>query len=264
MSGYPYTEFKNIEICFSEIKINGKNKYEVRKTSISQINNEFIVIINPFGEAYPEKDLKEKLCFNVIKEYITDGGIFVNVAGFPFFYAWDVLNGKPIAISEEKLMVPSSIKVELDKLSGKIRKAVIERYTLALLFSGSLFWREFDAVTTSDTPEHAEAFELEVYQTEEDKRIADDLVNVGGGNKVREFRALTKDTKNLIPLLRASRPDFGEVYPIAAIPYGFGYLIVGGMNMVGKAEFEKLVVGVDNFCTWVIEKSEKKELLITY
>jgi len=28
--------------------------------------------------------------------------------------------------------------------------------------------------------------------------------------------------------------------------------------MISKAEFEKLIVGVDNFCTWVIEKSEKR------
>lgn len=259
--GYPWTEFNNIEVWknrFSQIKINGKAKYKVEDISISQISNEFAIIINPFGEAYPEKDLKRKLCFSIIREYIEDGGIIVNVAGFPFFYAWDVINGRRIALSEERLMIPSSVKVELDKLTGEIRKVVMEQYKLSLLFSGSLFWREFEAITTADTPVHAGAFLLEVYQSEEDREVAGDLVSVAGSNKVREFRAPTKDTKNCIPLLRASRPDFGEVYPIAAIPYGLGYLIVGGMNTISEVEFEKLVVGVDNFCSWVAKKAKGK------
>jgi hypothetical protein len=94
---------------------------------------------------------------------------------------------------------------------------------------------------------------VEVYQKDEDKRIAGDLVNVGGSNKIQEFRAIVK---NCIPLLRASRPEpeFKEIYPIAAVPYGWGYLITAGVNMVSLAEFEKLVVAVDNFCNWFRSK----------
>jgi len=53
--------------------VDGKNKYEVEEINASQISNKFVVIINPFDEAYPEKDTKEKAAFDIIKDYIRDG-----------------------------------------------------------------------------------------------------------------------------------------------------------------------------------------------
>jgi len=256
---YSYTEFKSIDIWaefFAQITANGNRKYDVEEISISEISNEFAVIINPFGEVYPEKDFKRKLCFNIIKNYIGDGGIFVNVAGFPFFYGWDVVNGKSVALIEEKLMVPETIRVELDKLGGKVKRAIIEQFKTVLLFSGSLFWREFDAVTTSDTPVHSGPFLLDIYQKDEDRQKVGDLVNIGKDSKIWEFRAVTERTKNLIPLLRARRPEFGEVYPIAAIKYGWGYLIVGGMHLKSENEFERLAAAVDRFCEWVARSTQ--------
>jgi len=182
------------------------------------------------------------------------------VAGFPFFYGWNVREGKRIPIVEEKLMIPSSIRVKLDRLSGEVKKLIVKQFKLVLLFSGSLFWREFDAVTTSDTPIHSGPYLLEVYQKDEDKQIVGDLVNIGESNKVWEFRAVTGKTKNLIPLLRARRPEpeFGEVYPIAAIEHGFGYLIVGGMNLKSENEFERLVVAIDRFCDWIARSASNR------
>ena len=63
-------------------------------------------------------------------------------------------------------------------------------------------------------------------------------------------------SKNCIPFCRANRENFGEVYPIGAIRYGYGYLVVAGIEM-DETGFEKVVTSIDNFCRWL-----KKEAAI--
>ena len=247
---YPLTEFKieDWEKRLSQISDSGKCKFEIDKIPISKVGNEYAVIINPFGEAYPEKDPKKRFAFNHLKNYVEDGGVLVNVAGFPFFYAWDVAKGAEEPVVDEKTLVPESVRSEGGKL-------YVERFKVLLNFAGSLLWREFAVSTTSDTPQHSGINPLPVYQEDDDKKIVGDIANVGAQNKVLEFRAVRKDaTKDVIPFLRAKRPDFGEVYPIAAVSRGFGYLIIGGMHTKSPSEFEKLVVAIDSFCDWLLKK----------
>lgn len=243
---FALNEFKDINIWrkyFSAFSFDGKSRYDIEEIPINRVNNQFAVVINPFGEVYPEKDVRSKLVFNILKDYVADGGILVNTAGFPFFYAWDVGKGAHQPVVDEKMFIPRTFKFEEGKMVGV-------QFGLMLGFAGSLFWRELGGLTTVDTPKLSGVNELEVYQADDDKKIAGDLINVGGSNKVREFRALRKKTKGIIPLLRAKRPDFGEVYPIAIIRRGWGCLIVGGMHTKTKAELEKLVAAIDNFCDW--------------
>lgn len=58
------------------------------------------MIINPFGEAYPERDINLRPMFSKIKNYVWGGGVFVLTGGFAFFYAWNVKNGQAVPISE--------------------------------------------------------------------------------------------------------------------------------------------------------------------
>jgi len=248
---YPLSEFKigDWETRLSKYFDAGKPKFEIEKIPLSKVSSEYAVIVNPFGEAYPEKDVKSRFAFNHLKSYVEDGGVLVNVAGFPFFYAWDVLKGAEEPIVDEKTLVPQSVREE----GGKF---YVERFMVLLNFAGSLSGRDLGIITTVDTPQMSGVNELEVFQEEEDRKIAGDLVNIGGQNKVHEFRAIRKDaTKEAIPLLRAKRPDVGEVLPIAAVRRGYGYLIVGGMNTKSASEFEKLATAVDNFCDWLLNSS---------
>lgn len=247
---YPFTDFKleDWEKRFLQFSDSGKCKYEIDKIPISKIGNEYAVIVNPFGEAYPEKDPRKRFAFNHLKNYIEDGGVLVNVAGFPFFYAWDVTRGVDEPIVDERTIVPESVRQEGAAL-------YVDRFKVLLNFAGSLLWRELEVATTSDTPQHSGIKPLVVRQEGSDKEIAGDITTVGGSGEVLEFRAIRKDaTRDVIPLLRADRPDFGEIYPIAAIRRGFGYLIAGGMYTKTTSEFEKLAVAVDNFCDWLIKK----------
>ena len=245
-SEFPFNEFKDIDVWrdqFSTISIDGKDKYNVERISIAEVTNEFAVVINPFGEAYPEKNLKTRFSFSILKEYIADGGVIVNTAGFPFFYAWDVNKGNKEPVVDEKVFIPHGLKIEEGKVIGI-------QYGLALKFAGSLLAKELGGITTSDTQTMSGVNPLPVKQTDKDKEIAGDLINLGGNNKVNEFRAIRPETKNVIPFLRAHREDFGEVYPLAAIRHGWGCLVTCGMHMNTQVELEKLVAGIDNFCNW--------------
>jgi HEPN domain-containing protein len=253
---YPFSEFRtgDWEASFSKIRVSEKSKFEVEKIPLSKVGGEYAVIINPFGEAYPEKDVRSRFGFNHLKNYVEDGGVLVNVAGFPFFYAWDVVKGAEEPVVDEKTLVPQSVRTEGGKL-------YVDRFALFVNFAGSLSWRELGIITTSDTAQMSGPNELEVFQEEDDRKIAGDIVNTGGKNKVYEFRSIPKgSTKDVIPLLRANRPDFGEVYPIAAVKRGFGYMVLGGMSTKGASELEKLITAVDNFCDWMQKSSQIAKL----
>ncbi len=61
---------------------------------ISNLNSGiFPIIVNPFGEAYPELGNTEDIWLKTILSYIGVGGIFVNTGGQPFVYSWDVNTG---------------------------------------------------------------------------------------------------------------------------------------------------------------------------
>jgi HEPN domain-containing protein len=253
-SKYAYTEFKieDWERRLSQITASGKSRFQIEQIPVSKIGNEYAIVLNPFGEIYPEKDTKKRFVFNHLKDYIENGGVLVNVAGFPFFYAWDVMKGYEEPVVDEKTLIPATIFVGP---RGGTPAFSVKNFALLLNFAGSLSWRELEVITTGDTPQMSGVNELDVYQDPNDKIIGGDLANVGGQSKVHEFRAIRKDaTKDAVPLLRTRRPDFGEVYPIAEISRGFGYLIVGGMHTKSSSEFEKLIAAIDNFCDWLSKR----------
>jgi len=248
----PFTIFsiENWEDFFRNILVNGQPKYAVTRINASEISNRFALILNPFGESYPEKDFRERIVFDIIKNYVADGGLFVTTGGFAFFYGWDVnpnvQGDRARPILDERVVLPFLVRL------GEQNTFVVEQFRVGLPFSGSLLWKQLGAQTTSDTPNHSGPYEEQVYQTTEDQNIVGNLVDVGGSNRIQEFRALTPSSANCVPLLRLRRPDFGEVYPIAALRHGRGYFIIGGINNVRRIEFDKLSNAINNFCDWFL------------
>jgi len=49
----------------------------------------YSVVVNPYGGVYPERDVAKFATLDKILEYVRHGGIFVNVADVPSFYAYD-------------------------------------------------------------------------------------------------------------------------------------------------------------------------------
>lgn len=47
------------------------------------------IMLNPYGGVYPEKDLSAFSSLDVIFNFVKQGGIYINVADIPFYYAFD-------------------------------------------------------------------------------------------------------------------------------------------------------------------------------
>jgi hypothetical protein len=56
----------------------------------SQTNfKQYPVVINPYGGVYPERDLSALKSLDDIFSYVKSGGVYINIADIPFYYAYD-------------------------------------------------------------------------------------------------------------------------------------------------------------------------------
>jgi hypothetical protein len=51
--------------------------------------SEFPIVVNPYGGVYPEKNISNLASLESIFTYVKNGGIYVNIADIPFYYAYD-------------------------------------------------------------------------------------------------------------------------------------------------------------------------------
>lgn len=60
------------------------------------------VVVNPYGGVYPEKNASTLESLNFLFDYVNKGGIYINIADIPFYYAFDqyhkrMINTTPLA-----------------------------------------------------------------------------------------------------------------------------------------------------------------------
>lgn len=218
----------------------GENyKYKFITTlNIREISDEYVAIINPYGECYPEKDILEKLSFRRIKEYVKNGGIFLSTAGCAFWFAWNRLSlGAPSTAKEVYsyagvMNAQGSLNTEGNiNLKGNLGLQHVYSPIPAQSLTETLTFKELGMLTTT-----GEVTLTKVYQKDDDEDIEffGDLVNVGEIDFIFEFRAIRKPVQSCVPMLRAKIPtDIQplEVYPLASVPCGEGHFIFTGMAM---------------------------------
>ena len=47
------------------------------------------IVVNPYGGVYPDRDISTTQSFDDILFFVKNGGIYLNIADIPFFYAYD-------------------------------------------------------------------------------------------------------------------------------------------------------------------------------
>ncbi len=190
---------------------------EFYEISVTSIDDSCTIIINPFGDNFPEKNLKLNQTFYKICDYIANGGIFVVTGGA--FWA----HQNPVVSSKEEWAITHLI----DGAQG------LEK---------SLFFQEFGVKCTGDIFSNGQVISKEpklvdVEQSKEDIEIF--------GNILQEifclnrFRATSKDTANYLPIIRQKNESN---YPIVLIRYGKGVLIHCGLYIQSEASDEFKVV----------------------
>jgi len=189
--------------------------------SASEIDSYFDAIINPFGETFPEEDWSSRRTYERILNYIKNGGLFVNVAGYPFFYYWDHTQGQLIPTGR----VRSFLNPE--------NRTVVQ----VILFEDTPLYANFGILLDANSSR-----QVTIFQQEEDKQFVGNLMNLNI-HSVLEFRAVLASNPNVIPLVRAK--DL-ELYPLAVITLGNGHLLISGLEL-REAEVPLIVRAIKNW-----------------
>jgi hypothetical protein len=190
----------------------------IRKSQIYQ------VVVNPFGEAYPEEDIYTYQTFEKICDYVFSGGVFVNVAGIPFWYCHDPRD-------------PQFIGKRV--IAGQIRRDFIRDETT--IIQNRLLISLFPQLR-----DLSENVIVETTQSSEERRIFGDLTNAGGDSKAKMFRAYRPGTSGAIPLLRSENPDH---WLIISMKYGDGFFLLAGFDLRGEghSSFSKVVMAIKSW-----------------
>jgi len=182
----------------------------------SQISNSYSVIINPFGDIFPEQDTKLHKTFYSICEYVNNGGLFI-VTGGAFF-----AHQNPIYSSKHEWVFTKTIE--------GIQSV-----------SESFLYLEFGIQTTGDKFADGklvfrEPTEIEIYQKPEDQYFTGKIdIPV----KVKRFRAAMPTTSEYIAFIR----EKGDTsFPIIAVHYGKGYLIHAGLFLESETSDEFMLI----------------------
>ncbi len=214
--------------------------YKTKYIRANEIDEKFTLIINPYGEVYPEQDLVNLTTLKRIKDYIELGGIFINAGGFPFYYGWHTQHKK-------KQVLPKEMQTYKLEPGGILQPIILQGYTS--LIDTPLF--DYFRVLTTSTPDEV----VKVSQNQHDKKLAGDLTN-SKDDEVVEFRAIREPAPHCFPLLRSCSNK--NVYPIACIKSKKGYLISAGINLnsdkgdkFNQTQFEKVTKSAINFIKYL-------------
>lgn len=221
-------------------KILKKKNLNVELISVSKISDEYSMIINPFGGSYIEEDLTNLKTLKKIKDYINNGGVFINSSDLAFWHSWHSERAVEGLTSQgvETLSFDAGYR-SLNKYIETENKIIFT----PIISGGSLvdtwLYNNFGIRTTLGGK-----MSLKVTPTVEFLRTI-------GETKINVFRAaLTceKEDSFLIGLVSAKYGKNRECYPVAAIHQGIGYLILFGIALDERKkedfEWECLIIGL--------------------
>ena len=79
-----------VNVSLNQI-LNELTKSKVKFGIITKDKNfeKYPIVVNPYGGVYPETNLSSLKTLNNIFSYVREGGIYINIADIPFYYAYD-------------------------------------------------------------------------------------------------------------------------------------------------------------------------------
>ena len=235
-SFYPHSNYRKCVHWMIDLKgvknDIGSNLFQASLTSISNISNgNFSIIINPFGEAYPELGDASGVGLNTILSYIQDGGVFVNSGGQPFVYSWNVNHGSHNLVIS---FIPMSSYMEINY--DEAMPVLSRDESLVIPQEALILKRYFHTETEWDHPEKEIVGPIEV-EIEFDEILGNDKPKT----RAKVYRPIRQLSDNVIPLVHCPQSLWGDrVYPVAAIKFGRGFLIYNGMNLDQEREYKVL------------------------
>lgn len=209
----------NVTPSMWHLALKEKLNKKIELISASEINNSFSMIINPFGDIFPEQDTKLHKTFYSICEFIKNGGFYVATGG-AFFAHQNTVH----SFQHQWVFIKTANGIQSLK--------------------DSFLFLEFGVETTGDELNNdksvsKEPAEVEVYQQLNDKNYTGEIILP---QKIKRFRAATTKTSDYIPFVREKN---NKSFPVVAVRYGKGYLIHAGIFLESETSEEfKLLVSI--------------------
>lgn len=215
--------------------------YEVSIVRVSSLEDDLAVLVNPFGESYPERDSIKRPCYRRILSFVEDGGLLLASAGLPFFAAWDSIHGGDVELSDSHAYLPSRLAI-----SGNM--AVPSEWKKLIALEGSISSRDFGVFTTLDDGGFTEPLAREVRQA---PSAPSEIGSIGGlPGSYQIFRAAKNVPTGATPILAAAHPTLGEVYPAVIVPKGRGEILLTGLNLDDGAAASLFTRSAGAICDW--------------
>ncbi len=222
---YPHSDELNVLKWYQHLR--RIPDVDVTRKEISQMDNSYGIVVNPFGESYPEKPTTSSRtpAFKLICDYIFNGGIFLSSGGLPFTYYWDVQTGSQV---NANIVVPNVPTHILWNTHQGIPQFQVRTTSLLL---NNLLQITFNVMTTMDetTPGRTGPTNVTLFQNSNDTAYwRCPLVNTN----VNEFRSISPQrSSNAVPIVRAIRHG-SEVWPVSFVKYGYGVLLHVGVDLI--------------------------------
>jgi hypothetical protein len=200
--------------------------WHIESASVDRaLSNEIDIIVNPFGEAYPEEDLSLHTTFTRIRDYVRAGGVYVNVAGYPFWWKSNPDTGVKAEAGRWEQLSPNQmiLKPLLPDLLG---------------ISPIMHGPEPQCVPTR--------------QEEKDLNRFGEIAGAGGEKNVIMFRQYPITTQRMIPMLRSNGQE--QEIVIGAVPYGEGHFLFAAVKIdqsdPGTLSFHKVLASIHGWAKY--------------
>ena len=192
--------------------LKGMRFKRIRMLYAGEIDTSFALIVNPYGENYPESDTDLHSTFQNIRSYMSNGGVFF-ASGALFWHHQNTITNK----YGEWSVVRTRNRVQS--------------------MTDGLCHTCLGISVTMPNPNN-EPLEVEVYQRSIDQEIVGDLLN--GLTKVNRWRAVLPQTPDCLPLIREKEDSS---YPLCVIQYNRGFLLHSGLWVKDEdcIEFQMLI-----------------------
>jgi hypothetical protein len=184
------------------------------------------VVVNPNGEAYAEADFTLHTSLGRLTNWVRNGGVYVNVAGYPFWWQHNPATGDTVESGRWDLKVDSAtllVKAELKPFLRDTLLAISPEMTLSP-----------SVLPTKQSPAERGRF--------------GEIAGAGGSHHATVFRPYPMSTTSMIPLLRTADDKY---IVIGAVPHGLGFFLFAGVKIDSTSNtFEKVVSAVKGWCRY--------------
>lgn len=195
-----------------------KMNFNIEFISLKKIDESYSMIINPFGDNFPEENTLLLTSFYKICNYVKDGGFFVCTGGAFFAH-------------------------QNTRSSEKAEPVIVKMQINGQSLTDTLLFKELGILTSGDGSAN-EKNKVEIWQEKKDKEYLGNILN--NVSFVKRFRAVVPtESRDFIPIAREKN---GETFPVVAIPYGRGFFLHFGLLIESEdsEEFRVIANVIDN------------------